>query len=115
MYTFAIFPAMKNADWTSGSIALLTFGFFFLTTIVLYIWVAPAIMRGLGGASMFMNKREIESATNIIRAVFIAVSLFVFIALTKYWVNKGKRKEVVDSHAHSLIILPETKQNRQVS
>ena len=111
VYTFAIYPAMKDADWTNGSIALLTFGFFFVTTIVLYVWIAPAVMRGLGGATMFMNKKEIEAATNIVRAVFISVSLFVFIALTKYWINKGKKKEVVDSHAHSLVILPETKQN----
>ena len=93
VYTFAIWPAMRDAEWAGGSIALLTLGFFFFTTVVLYVWIAPAVMRGLGGASMFMNKREIEAATNIVRAVFIAVSLFVFIALARYWIDKNKKKK----------------------
>jgi len=94
VYTFAIWPAMKKAEWSNGSIALLTLGFFFTTTIVLYIWVAPAVIRALGAATMFMNKKEAEKLTNIVRAAFVAVSLFVFTALARYWIDKDKKTEV---------------------
>ena len=91
VYTFVVYPIMVKRGWSAAGIAGMTLLFFFLTYIVMYVWVAPAIIKAIVKSSRFMTKKETETLIDIIRVVFFFLLLFVFTAIMNCLSSKSQK------------------------